>query len=103
MRSIKEEPTEQDYKDFYNTWKSDFSKKIDALMQKEESRAKRYDAFLDMLIEREASRAAMRRAVIEKGIIALSIYFLGLMGTLMVDGAKEHWKGMIDAIGAVRK
>lgn len=84
-------------------WKSDVDLKLDALIAAERAHRDKYDAFIDMLIKREQSRAELRKAIIEKGIIALSIYFVGLLGTVMWDAIQQHWKAAVDAAAAVRK
>lgn len=84
-------------------WKSDVDLKLDALIAAEEAHREKYDAFIDMLIQRERSRAEFRRAIIEKGIIALTIYFVGLLGSFMWEAVQQHWKAAVDAAAAVRK
>lgn len=84
-------------------WKSDVDSKLDALIRSEKEQREKYSAFLDMLIERERNRAAIRKAIIEKGVVALSIYFLGLLGAFMWDSIVQHWKAAVDAAAQARK
>lgn len=77
--------------------------KLDALIAAERAHREKYDAFIDMLIKREQSRAELRKAIIEKGIVALSVYFVGLLGTFMWDAVVQHWKAAVDAAAQVRR
>lgn len=100
---MREELTADDIRRIEARWKSDVDLKLDALIKAERDHREKYDAFIDMLIKREQSRATFRMAIIEKGIIALSIYFVGLLGTFMWDSITQHWKAAVDAAAAVRK
>ncbi len=78
-------------------WKSDMDAKVDSLV----AFAKKYEALLEILIERERSRAAMRRAVIEKTLSGL--IWAGIVGILSLAwsginselrAASELWKSL---------
>ncbi len=88
---------EAEYKESELRYRSDLQLKIDSLIIQERARterAEKYYTFLDMIIKRETDRAAFRAAVMEKGLIALSIYLIGLFGTLLWDGTVAHLKAM---------
>ena len=64
-------------------WKSDMDLKVDSLV----AFAKKYEGLLEMLIEREKERAAMRKAVIEKTLAGL--IWAGIVGLLSLA-----WSGL---------
>jgi len=100
---VSDRMTDEEIRRIEARWKSDVDLKLDALIRAEHDRGVKYDAFLDMLVAREKGRAEIRRAIIEKGIIALSVYCVGLMGTFMWDAVVQHWKAAVDAAAQVRR
>lgn len=79
-------------------WKSDVDKKLDELM----TFAKRYAAFLDMLVEREQAAAKMRAAIIEKSIVALIWGVVIGFGTLIVTGMRTEAQAFLEAMDKIR-
>lgn len=79
-------------------WKSDVDSKLDALIRAEEENRKKYSAFLDILIQRETDRAALRKSVIEKtlaGLIWMAV--VGLI-SLAWSGARSEFGMLMDAV-----
>lgn len=79
-------------------WKSDVDSKLDALIRAEEENRKKYSAFLDILIQRETDRAALRKSVIEKtlsGLIWMAV--VGLV-SLAWSGARSEIGVLMDAV-----
>lgn len=79
-------------------WKSDVDSKLDALIRAEEENRKKYGAFLDILIQRETDRAALRKSVIEKtlsGLIWMAV--VGLV-SLAWSGARSEIGVLMDAV-----
>lgn len=71
------------------------NKKVDELkaqMATWQARTEKRDSFIDMLIEREARKASLQKAVIEKSLTALVISGLTTGALLMLEGAKQWWK-----------
>jgi len=84
-------------------WKSDVDQKLDTLIRADEERSKKYDVFLDMMIEREKARAKLRSAIIEKtlaGLIWAAI--VGLL-TLAFNGLQGEIKAFAQAVKEIRK
>lgn len=79
-------------------WKSDMDLKVSELVVKVDRLIRFLDSYEDglrMVIAQEASRAALRKAVIEKSITALIWASLAGMGVLIWNGvttALRAWK-----------
>ena len=78
-------------------WKSDMDLKVDSLV----AFAKKYEGLLEMLIEREKERAAMRKAVIEKTLAGL--IWAGIVGLLSLawNGLHVELRGAAQAIKSI--
>ena len=78
-------------------WKSDMDVKVDSLV----AFSKRYEGLLEMLIEREKDRAAMRKAVIEKTLSGL--IWAGIVGLLSLawNGLNSELRVAAQAIKAI--
>ena len=90
--------TDEEIRRIETRWKSDVDSKLDALIRAEREHADKYGAFLDMLIKREADRAAMRKAVMEKtlsGLIWMAV--VGLV-SLAWSGTKTEIGDLVNAI-----
>ena len=76
------------------SWKSDMDLKVDSLV----AFSKKYEGLLEMLIEREKERAAMRRAVIEKTLSGL--IWAGIVGLLSLawNGLSTEVRGAAEAL-----
>lgn len=95
---MRDELTEAEMRRIEARWKSDVDLKLDALIRSEKEHREKYDAFLDMLIKREADRAAMRKAVMEKtlsGLIWMAV--VGLL-SLAWSGTKTEIGDLVNAI-----
>jgi len=91
--------TPEELKRFENRWKSDVDLKLDrmvAFMDKTEK-------FLDMLIEREAGRAAVRKAIIDKSITALVWGAIVGLGALIVTGVQTEFARFVDTVRQFKK
>lgn len=67
-------------------WKSDMDLKVDKLV----AFSNKYEALLDMLIEREQARKKIRRAVIEKTLSGLIWFAIVGLFTLAWNGLHEQ-------------
>lgn len=79
-------------------WKSDVDKKLDALIRAEEEHREKYGSFLDILIQREADRAALRKAVIEKTLAGLIWMVVVGLVSLAWSGARSEFGVLMEAI-----
>lgn len=86
--------TEEQKKEIELRWKSDVDEKLDkmiAFMDKTES-------FLDMLILREASRAALHKAIIEKTLSGIAGAAVLALLALLWAGVKTEYSEFINAM-----
>lgn len=79
-------------------WKSDVDLKLDALISAEGERGRKYDAFIEILIQREQARAALRKAVIEKTLSGLVWMAVVALLSLAWSGAKQELFGFVGSI-----
>lgn len=97
------ELTPQEIKDIEIRWKSDVDKKLDELLRNQYERGSKYDAFIDMLIKREADRAEIRKAIIHKTLGGLALAgVLGLV-SLVWTGMKSEVSSVLEALNSLTK
>jgi len=75
-------------------WKSDVDLKLDNLI----ARGQKYDAFLDMLIDREKRRAELQQSIINKTLTGLIMAALIGLGSLAWAGLESHLRHAVDAL-----
>ena len=90
------EMTQEELKMIEARWKSDVDSKLDKLISDLEARRGKYDTFMNMLMEREAARNAMRKAVIEKTLAGLIWMVVVGFVSLVWSGTRHEFTQMID-------
>lgn len=96
---MNDELTPKRIREIETKWKSDVDLKLDALI----ARSAKYDAFLDMLLEREKNRAALTKALIEKGLGALVWAAVGGLCALVWAGMQAEYREVLEATRTLRK
>lgn len=91
--------TPEDYRRFETRWKSDVDLKLDRMVRFMD----KSEHFLDQLMVREAEKAAVRRAIIEKSTVALIVGAITGLCILIISGTIAEAQKFVDGVRQIKK
>lgn len=86
MRQIEAQFTESELR-----YRSDMQSKVDELLRAEAERSKKYDPFIDILLQRELDREELRKAVIRHG----TLFALGAVALFAASAAWHEVQALL--------